>query len=78
MKEHSFFLEIGFGPKDINLACAAKDFRNGFERLLSEAADLANGSVSHKALKSDQFVTQYTVDAKNLQTFIQVFLLIQV
>lgn len=69
MKEHSFFLEIGFGPKDSNLACAAQDFRNSFENLLSTAVDLADGNVSHKALESEQFATQYTVDAEKLTNF---------
>jgi hypothetical protein len=69
MKEHSFFLEIGFGPKDCKLASEAKDFRIHFEKLLSEAADLADGNVSYNAVKSNQFVTKYTDDAEKLTNF---------
>ncbi len=69
MKEHSFFLEIGFTPKDANMAREARNFKVGFERLLSEAVDLANGHVSRQAIASMQFVTQYTVDAEKLTSF---------
>ncbi|HAN21190.1 MAG: hypothetical protein A2Y15_07740 [Clostridiales bacterium GWF2_36_10] len=69
MKEHSFFLEIGFTPKDNKLASEAKVFRMGFENLLSEATNLAYGNVSSKAISSKQFVTQYTADAEKLTSF---------
>lgn len=69
MKEHSFFLEIGFTPKNSQMASDARNFRIGFERLLSEATTLANRNVSHHALESKQFVTQYTADAEKLTSF---------
>ncbi len=69
MKEHSFFIELGFAPKDSQLACEAKRFRIDFENLLSEAIELACGNVSHRAVESRQFVTQYTADAENLTNF---------
>jgi hypothetical protein len=69
MKEHSFFLEIGFGPKDSKLASETKEFRICFEKLLSEAVDLANGNVSHRAITSNQFATRYTIDAESLTCF---------
>ncbi len=69
MKEHSFFLEVGFTPKDCQLVCEAKNFRIGFENLLCEATELANGNVGYKALKSNQFVTQYTAEAERLTCF---------
>lgn len=69
MKEHSFFLEIGFGPKDSQSASIAGDFSNDFEKLLSEATDLACGNVSYKAIESNQFVTKYTIDAEKLTDF---------
>ena len=69
MKEHSFFLEIGFTPKNSNLATTARSFRMGFEDLLIEATNLANGSVSCEAINSNQFVTKYTIDAEKLTSF---------
>ena len=69
MKEHSFFLELGFLPNDKKNMSEAKNFRMGFEKLLSEAVALADGNVSRDALKSDQFVTQFTVDSEKLTNF---------
>lgn len=69
MKEHSFFLEIAFTPVNSQMASTAKDFRNGFEKLLSEATSIANRNVSRKAVESRQFVTQYTVKAERLTNF---------
>ncbi|MGI6279725.1 MAG: DUF2935 domain-containing protein, partial [Acutalibacteraceae bacterium] len=69
MKEHSFFLEIGFGAKDGNLADRAGTFRNRFEELLSEATTLANGNISANLLTSRQAFTQYTMEAERLSNF---------
>lgn len=69
MKEHSFFLEIGFTPKDKNMADQAAMFRQGFEQLLSEATALADGNVSMHALSSHQAITQYTLEAERLTNF---------
>lgn len=69
MKEHSFFLEIGFTPKDRNMAEQAGMFRQRFEQLLSEATALANGNVSTNALTSRQATTQYTLEAERLTGF---------
>ncbi len=69
MKEHSFFLEIGFTPRDKSMGDQAAAFREGFERLLSEAAALANGNVSAEALDSRQTTTQYTLEAEKLTNF---------
>ncbi|MFB0920410.1 MAG: DUF2935 domain-containing protein [Oscillospiraceae bacterium] len=69
MKEHSFFLEIGFTPKDTRLAGDARYYKTEFERLLTEATELANGNVSYEAIESRQFVTQYTSEAERLTGF---------
>lgn len=69
MKEHSFFLEIGFTPRDKNIGEQAAMFRQGFEQLLTEAIDLANGNVSAHALSSHQATTQYTLEAERLTNF---------
>jgi hypothetical protein len=69
MKEHSFFIEIAFTPKDKQLACEAQKFRINFENLLTEAVNIANGNVSQNAVNSNQFVTQYTLEAERLTNF---------
>ncbi len=69
MKEHSLFLQLAFAPKDMKMASAAKQFLIDFEKLLSEATELAYGNVSYKAIASKQFVTQYTMEAERLTNF---------
>lgn len=69
MKEHSFFLEIAFTPVNSQMAAESKNFRICFEKLLSEATNLANGNVSRQAVESRQFATQFTVDAEQLTNF---------
>lgn len=69
MKEHSFFLEIGFTPRDRNAGEQAAIFRQGFEQLLSEATALANGNVSANALNSHQATTPFTLEAERLTNF---------
>ena len=69
MKEHSFFLEIGFTPSDKKMGEKAGMFRKRFEQLLSEATTLASGNVSANALSSHQATTQYTLEAERLTNF---------
>ena len=69
MKEHSLFLGLGFTPKDSHMAVEASEFRMGFERLLAEATRLANGNVDKQAAESQQFITQYTMEAERLTYF---------
>lgn len=69
MKEHSFFLEIAFTPRDRKLGEQAAYFRQRFEQLLYEATVLAEGNVSPEALSSEQITTQYTMEAERLTSF---------
>ena len=64
MKEHSFFLEIGFTPANSNFIRQADIFRRGFDRLLAEAIHLSNGVVSPSVLRSGEVVTPYTLNAE--------------
>jgi len=64
MKEHSFFLEIGFTPKDYNLTNQADSFRKAFDALLADAIALSNGVVSSEVLKSGEVITPYTLKAE--------------
>jgi len=69
MKEHSFFLEVGFTPKDSNFTAQADSFRMGFDRLLEEAIFLANGIVSPDVLQSGEVVTPYTQSAESASSY---------
>lgn len=69
MKEHSFFLEIGFTPKDATFTQKANAFRMEFDALLSEAVSLSNGVVSPEVLKSGEVVTPYTLSAEMGSSF---------
>ncbi|EKO1913806.1 DUF2935 domain-containing protein [Clostridium botulinum] len=64
MKEHSFFLQIGFTPKDSRLMKQANAFRMEFDRLLADAISLSNGVVSNSVLKSGEVVTPFTLKAE--------------
>jgi len=64
MKEHSFFLEVGFTPRDANFIQQADDFRRAFDGLLGEAVSLSNGIVSPGVLNSGEVITPYTLKAE--------------
>ncbi|MBU5301175.1 DUF2935 domain-containing protein [Clostridium sporogenes] len=64
MKEHSFFLQIGFTPKDSRLMQQANAFRMEFDRLLADTISLSNGVVSNSVLKSGEVVTPFTLKAE--------------
>lgn len=64
MKEHSFFLEVGFTPKDSNFTKQADAFRKNFDFLLAEVITVSNGLVSQEVLRSGEVVTRYTLKAE--------------
>ena len=64
MKEHSFFLEVGFTPKDSNYIQQADNFRMEFDRLLADAISLSNGVVSSSVLESGEVITPFTLKAE--------------
>jgi hypothetical protein len=69
MKEHSFFLEVAFTPRDANYTRKADSFRKAFDSLLEKAITLSNGIVSEKVLQSGEVVTPYTLQAEKLSSF---------
>ncbi|MPM47348.1 hypothetical protein SDC9_94057 [bioreactor metagenome] len=69
MKEHSFFLEIGFTPRDGNYVNQADSYRNAFDALLADAIALSNGIVSQEVLQSREIVTPYTLQAEMLSVY---------
>jgi len=69
MKEHSFFLELGFTPRDSNYTQQADIFRREFDRLLWEVISVSDGVISKNVLNSGEVFTQYTVDAEMASTY---------
>lgn len=69
MKEHSFFLELGFTPRDKNFTQKADDFRLEFDRLLGEVVSLSDGIVSQSVLRSGEVITPYTLNAEMASSY---------
>lgn len=69
MKEHSFFLQLGFTPRDVNFTQRADEFRMEFDELLSDVVLLSDGVVSKNALKSGEVITPFTLKAEKASEF---------
>jgi len=69
MKEHSFFLEVGFTPKDSNYADEADAFRIEFDRLLADVISISDGVVSDDVLESGEVITPFTLDAEKSSAY---------
>jgi len=69
MKEHSFFLQLGFMPRDSQYSQRADAFRREFDKLLFDVVMEANGVVSPDVLKSGEVFTQYTLNAEVASAF---------
>jgi hypothetical protein len=69
MKEHSFFLEIGFTPRDTNCIQQADDFRKAFDELLGEVVSCAPGLASQGVLQSGEVITPYTLKAESASSY---------
>lgn len=64
MKEHAFFLQVGFAKKDTEWIRKADYFRKKYEELLSQTVHMSNRMVSSHVLNSGEMVTKYTMDAE--------------
>lgn len=69
MKEHSFFLELGFTPRDTQYTQQADVFRNEFDRLLWDVIALSDGIVSPDVLNSGEVITPYTLNAEMVSSY---------
>ncbi|HEX2944917.1 MAG TPA: DUF2935 domain-containing protein [Clostridia bacterium] len=69
MKEHSFFLEAGFTPRDAGFTQQADAFRREFDGLLGEAVLLSNGVVNPGVLQSGEVITPFTLNAEMATTY---------
>lgn len=64
MKEHAFFLKVGFLPPQANLAREAEQFLRRFEALLARAIALSNRVVRSRVLESGEVFTEFTARAE--------------
>ena len=65
MKEHSFFLEAGFTPKNTKLSKEADNYKVNFEKLLLDTVKLSNGRIRQAVIDSGEEVfTEYTLNAE--------------
>ncbi len=69
MKEHAFFLQIGFTPKDAKFTKEGNLIRMEFDKLLYDVVKIANGVVDPAVLRSGEIVTQYTLESEEISTF---------
>ncbi len=60
MKEHAFFLKVGFMPPNAAFAREAEQLMRKFESLLSRAITLSNCVVRRCVLESGEIVTEFT------------------
>ena len=69
MKEHSFFLQSAFTPRDTSFIQQADAFRREFDTLLGEAISLSEGVVNPGVLQSGEVVTPFTLNAEMATTY---------
>lgn len=69
MKEHSFFLQTGFSPKDSKYIERADTLRKEFDKFLSEVVSISDGVVSPSVLESGEVITPYTLEAERISSF---------
>lgn len=70
MKEHSFFLELGFTPRDKEFTNQADLFRRELDKLLWEVVSLSDGNVSQEVLSSGEVFTPYTMEAEDVSSYL--------
>ncbi len=69
MKEHAFFLQVGFTPRDDRFSHRADELKHAFENFLADCVALSNGVISDDVLQSGEVLTQYTLEAERATEF---------
>lgn len=69
MKEHSFFLMVGFTPRDDKYIQRAKELQAAFTALLADVIAISDGVVSPDLLQSGEVFSQYTLEAEKVTEF---------
>lgn len=66
MKEHLFFIETNLQPVETSNIAQANMLKQSFEHLLAETVYYARGIISGNGIKSNEFVTPYTLCAEEV------------
>lgn len=61
MKEHAFFLEVGYTEAASEFKKEAYSFKKAFEELLQNAVECSYGVVSQSALDAGEIITEFTL-----------------
>lgn len=69
MKEHAFFLQTSFTPRDEKFSRRGDELRIAFGDFLKDCTAIANGVIGRVAIESGEIVTQYTLEAEKLTEF---------
>lgn len=64
MKEHAFFLEIGYTAADPNYKHEAKKYKEEFEKLLCDTIRLSDGVIGRRIFESGELITEYTLSSE--------------
>ncbi len=70
MKEHSFFLEAAFTPRDTSFTQQADNFRMEFDKILGDVISLSNGVVNPGVLQSGEVITPFTIKAEQATIYL--------
>ncbi|HHU48404.1 MAG TPA: DUF2935 domain-containing protein [Clostridiales bacterium] len=70
MKEHLFFIETSLQPVEADKIAEANALKRSFEHLLSETVSYANGVISEGAIRSNEFVTPFTLRAEEIASML--------
>ncbi len=70
MKEHSFFLQVSFTPRDAGFSQQADYLRMEFDKFLWEVVCLSNGVVSPGVIQSGEVVTPFTLQAETTSSYL--------
>lgn len=70
MKEHSFFLQMGFLEKDSDYKLKADMFRKSFDKLLSDTISLSKGVISQQYILSGEAITPFTIKAEVASSYL--------
>jgi len=70
IKEHLFFVETSLPPVETAAIQEAGKLKQGFEQLLGHTVYYADGVISENAIRSNEFVTPYTLEAEKLNSML--------
>lgn len=66
MKEHGYFLQVGFVASDEKWIKQAKEYTKCFDDILIETIELSKGVISKEVLQSGEIITPYTLDIEKV------------